>query len=536
MTEGIHTDPNPAPGAGKGGIEEAGFKGQQKIVQRAKRLRDNWEGIWNDIYYYVMPEREDFSNSRNHNSSRVEGEARGQAIFDETALVENPRFVGRIVNGMFPQGNRAFRLKVHPSQAKNQRKAQQELDALTDFCHEALRNSNFHNEIHEAVTDLSVGTMTLNVQPGQFPGDLKFTALPQTQVYLIAGPFGRPGHVIRERRMELGHIKTVWKKAEFTDEMERALKEDSSKQVITWEVVSEQFDMTGTPKFKRTVSVKEFEHVMVEDLWEGDGSNENITTRWMADAGETYGRGVLVQALPAIKTANLTVEMILEAGQWALGGFYTYDDDGVFNFDNVTIEPGTFVPRAPGSTIDALPSAANFNVSDLVLEDMRNNIRRALFSSAPDRPQGRTPPTATEIAEDRADTARNMGAAVARIQTEFLVPLVKRMLFIFKQQGIEVPMLDGRNVILVPESPLVRSQDNEDIANVMRYGESLQFLLGPEMAVGAQNPAELVPWLAERYRVPHKLVPSGNEIDERIRAGTQAAAQLSAGEAGPAQG
>ncbi|GIR19712.1 MAG: hypothetical protein CM15mP34_2360 [Gammaproteobacteria bacterium] len=40
-----------------------------------------------------------------------------------------------------------------------------------------------------------------------------------------------------------------------------------------------------------------------------------------------------------IKTLNLSVQLILENAEMAIGGAYVYDDDGVFNPDNITIQP-----------------------------------------------------------------------------------------------------------------------------------------------------------------------------------------------------
>ena len=52
----------------------------------------------------------------------------------------------------------------------------------------------------------------------------------------------------------------------------------------------------------------------------GIGSNPFICFRWAKCAGEVYGRGPLINALSAIKTTNLTIELILENAQMAISG------------------------------------------------------------------------------------------------------------------------------------------------------------------------------------------------------------------------
>ena len=53
-----------------------------------------------------------------------------------------------------------------------------------------------------------------------------------------------------------------------------------------------------------------------------------ITTRWSKSGFEVWGRGP-VPTMPAIKTLNLTVQLILENAEMAIAGSYVYDDDGV---------------------------------------------------------------------------------------------------------------------------------------------------------------------------------------------------------------
>ena len=141
----------------------------------------------------------------------------------------------------------------------------------------------------------------------------------------------------------------------------------------------------------------------------GRGSVPWITTRWCKSGFEVWGRGPVLQAMPAIKTLNLTVQLILENAEMAIAGSYVYDDDGVFNPDNITIQPGTFIPRSPGSSIDTLAAPGRFDVAQLVLDDMRRNVRKALFIDELDsRPNARTPLSATEVSERLADVALSL--------------------------------------------------------------------------------------------------------------------------------
>jgi hypothetical protein len=75
------------------------------------------------------------------------------------------------------------------------------------------------------------------------------------------------------------------------------------------------------------------------------------------------------------------------------------DDDGVLNPANIGLKPGAIIPKAVGSAgLSPLEALGKFDVSQLVLDDLRARIRRALLSDklgAIDGPRM----TATEVVE-----------------------------------------------------------------------------------------------------------------------------------------
>ena len=164
----------------------------------------------------------------------------------------------------------------------------------------------------------------------------------------------------------------------------------------------------------------------------------------------------------------------------AIAGSYVYDDDGVFNPDNITIQPGTFIPRSPGSAIESLQSAGRFDVAQLVIDDMRRNVRKALFIDELDtRPNARTPLSATEVSERLADVARDMGAVAGRMQKEFLQPLVERLIYIYTKQGLlDIPKVDGRELRIVPVSPCSERRINKTFLTLLGSNKLLHPLSG----------------------------------------------------------
>jgi hypothetical protein len=246
--------------------------------------------------------------------------------------------------------------------------------------------------------------------------------------------------------------------------------------------------------------------------YKGVGSCPWITARWSKTSTEVWGRGPLLQVLPSIKTVNLVVQMVLENAEMAISGVFAYDDDGVFNPDNIRVEPGMFFPRSPGSKIEPLQSPARFDVSSLVLEDERRNIRKGLFIDELER-DAKTPLSAEEVSQRMANTARNMGSVSGRLWNELVVRLVQRMAYLYRKQGIiEMPKIDGKSIRMVPLSPLLRVQDQADISNFVNYVTVMNGTMGQGTSSIALNAGRTKEWLSRKFGMPLDLLNSKDEL------------------------
>ena len=196
----------------------------------------------------------------------------------------------------------------------------------------------------------------------------------------------------------------------------------------------------------------------------------------------------------------------------SVSGVYTYEDDGVINPDNISLVPGSLIPVAPGSKgLMPISAASNFDVAQLVLNDMRQNIKKALYMEALGKPEG-TPMTATEVSERMADLSRQIGSSFGRLQSEFINPLLKRIIRILVKQGrIDVPKVNGREVKISPRSPLAQAQHLQDVADVTRFNEIIAGTFGPQMINVIVNQSETAKYLAEKMNLPEKLIRDEGE-------------------------
>ena len=197
----------------------------------------------------------------------------------------------------------------------------------------------------------------------------------------------------------------------------------------------------------------------------------------------------------------------------AISGIYQMDDDGVINPDTINLVPGTVIPKAPQSAgLQPVRAAGSFEVGNLILSDMRLNIKRALYNDMLGNPD-RTPASATEVAERMADLSRRIGSAFGRLQAELVQPVLQRVVYILKKQGrIKIPTVNGRQVKVRSVSPLSQAQSNQDITSIARWLELIQARFGPEMVNLLINSEETAAHLAKKFGVPDTLI---RDIEER---------------------
>ena len=148
----------------------------------------------------------------------------------------------------------------------------------------------------------------------------------------------------------------------------------------------------------------------------------------MKVAGEIYGRGLLLTALPDIKTLNKTKELLLKNATLSVMPVFTAQDDGVLNPHTVKIVPGAIIPVArnggsQGESLRPLPRAGDFNVSQLIINDLRMSIKQILLDESlpPDNMSARS---ATEIVERMKELSQNLGSAFGRLINETMIPIV----------------------------------------------------------------------------------------------------------------
>ena len=356
------------------------------------------------------------------------------------------------------------------------------------------------------------------VQPGDDINPLNFIPVPQFLVSFEEGANGQVDNVYRRMRLKGESIMRQWPDAIIPDDLQKKIDQKPTEDLEFIEATildQKRGDFCYHVIHKESKTELVYRR-MVESPW--------IVSRYAKVAGEIYGRGPLITALPDIKTLNKTLELLLKNASLAIAGVYTAADDGVLNPNTVKIIPGAIIPVArnggpQGESLKPLPRAGDFNVSQIIMNDLRMSIKRILLDESlpPDNMSARS---ATEVVERMKELSQNLGSAFGRLINETMIPLVTKILRVMDERGlIDLPLkVNGLEIKVSAVAPLAMAQSMEDVQNVLQFAQIVQGA-GPEAQMTLKTDA-MMDFIAEKLGIPQKI---RNTQEERMMMAQQMA-------------
>jgi hypothetical protein len=484
-----------------------------KAFRRARARRADWEPVWRDCYEHTAPQR---SAGLVPESGRKRP---GETLFDGTAGDATEQLAASLLAELTPPWSQWFGLRpghaIDPSVAGE---IAERLEEASERAQGHFNRSNFSIEMHQCLLDLTtIGTATLmfkEAAPGAASA-FEFHAVPAAEMFLEGDQNGRIRNQFRRTSLTLASLRRSFPKATLPDAIvEAGASEPERGFEVVEAVLGDPEGCTYTAYMPRPQGSQDGPVLLNQGRFE---RSPFITFRWLKAAGDLYGRSPVMTALPDIKTANRVVELVLKNATIAVTGIWLADDDGVLNPANIRLQPGSIIPKAVGSAgLTPLQAPGRFDISELVLEDLRSRIRHALLVDRLGPIKGARM-TATEVLERSTETARILCAVFGRLQAELIVPLIERALGILRRRGeIAEFAIDGREAEIDFRSPLARAQAREDVTNTLLWLETVQ-KLGPVAAQIADLRSAAL-WLARTLGVPTELVRNEEPLAEALAA------------------
>lgn len=506
------------------------------LAERFKKAKDrkttSWWSHMRECYEYAAPQRETFE-------SYSPGQKKNVDIFDDTAVTGVQIFANRMQRAIVPPWQKWGLLtpgsEIPPGASVNfqgqDMPLQDALDNLTTLIFTYIHRSNFSSRIYEAFIDLAMSTGTITCEYDAKKDELVFNSVPLSQLYISPGPRGEIDDHWREHEIECGMIYQLWPKATLDDTTKRATRERPAEKISVVEGCVYHEDL-----YYYVVLLNNSKQIIYS---QDEGTvGPFISFRGMVVPGEGYGRGPVMQVLPSIKTLNVVKEFELTAAAISASGAWTGRDDGVFNPYTVRIAPGVVIPVGSNDrsnpTLSALPLSFDINLTQIVAKDLREEINKALFAEPLGGMDDPTK-TATEIQMRYQMHLESSGAYFARLQTELVEKLIKRVIFVLQREGRIPPiMVDGKQVTLKHTSPISRVMDQEDLNNLQLAAQGVA-AFGNEALMLTFDFEKVGEYIAEKHGVNPSLYRDETERAMLKKQIAQVAQQMQAQQQGDAQ-
>ena len=377
-------------------------KNLMQLYKRALDEREIWLTRWKAAMRYTIPT----------------DDAESATLFDATAADAVDNLAASMYSLLTPPESLWINLVRESEESPN-------AEIATSVLRAHLNDSNFYTTIHQCYIDLVVlGTACLFMaeNPIGASSAFSFTAIPMKDIAIL------PGAIFHTTSLPASDLMEKYPNITLPAHMKDTIKNNPETPIrLVQSLIGKDFtawiDVGGDLE----------NNIVARGTFE---TNPYIIFRWSLVSGELYGRGPVLRALPDIKTANKVVELVLKNATIAVSGIWQADDDGVINLSNINLTPGAIIPKAVGSSgLTPLSSGADFDVSQIILRDLRDRIRHSLLADRLGLLSDKEM-TATEILARNSDMVRILGATYGRLLHEFIRPLCERGLQILSRRGL----------------------------------------------------------------------------------------------------
>ncbi len=464
-----------------------------EIIHRHNGLdseRGTWKAHWQDIADHIIPRKATVNRSQSQGNKRTEKQFDGTAAdaVDElvATLFNNMTNPAQIWFGLRPIGGGAGGSVGGRGGLNEDVQVRQWLDASVETMAAALGQSNFYQQILEALVDLvTMGTagifseeqplrLTAPDQAAGFNG-FNFRTLPIAEYVIDVDNQGLVDSVYRKFELTARQAVQRWGDDAGKSVNEAYMDEKKRHQPFefihcltprddrNWAQSHQDRRAIAMPVASVYVAVRD-KHII------GEGGYRELpvhVARWSLSSGEKYGRSPSMKALPFVKVLNTIVRYGLEALPRALyppmlvmegtvvGGTLRLTPGAQTSFDGALDERPT-----------ELVTQARFDVAETKEEVYRNRIEQA-YGVGQLRLQDDRQMTAEEVIERRHRRFQALSPMTGRLERELLKPLVERCWMMLLAAGAfgEPPaaLADADSLDVTFEGPLARVQRRQRI-------------------------------------------------------------------------
>jgi hypothetical protein len=477
------------------------------------------------IYRYMMPWRQSTIERSRDGGGQNEGQSITDYIFDATGISSAANFAGTMMADWMPMHQEFFKLEAGPfiPDEAERDKLNLAFGQVTKRVHAVSARPQV--TALEMMYDYFAGTGAMFLAKAPDLGTIaNSAAVPMIEIALEEGPWGDVWGHYWKRNRKYKHLEALWPEGKFSEALKKQIKEKPRDDV---EVVQYTYFEPKSRKWRLVVWVDkdELDATLHEEEFE---TCPWMTPRMFKMPGEANGRGLAHLALPFVKTANRGRELALKAAVFAILGIWLRRNDSVFNPETAVFDPGAMwavsQTGGPFQSITRLPVPQDFDITSIVMQEEREQIRKVLLDDElpPEQDAVRS---ATEVAGRLRRYARNRGGTGGRLAQEFIVPYVQRMCDVLESHGLLPTKISIDDVVTrcTVTAPAAASQRTDKVEAWVNYTQIIAMLFGPQAAM-LLTKVKSIPEMGRNLGLAEDQLPDKADLEKVEQILVQAAA------------
>jgi hypothetical protein len=447
--------------------------------------RSVWKSHWQEVSNYMAPERADFTWQSTPGAKRM------TMVFDSTPIWALEQFAAGMHSLLTSPTLQWFSMLPEDDGVGQDDGVHAWLDDASRVMY-AVFNSpsrNFAAQSYELYRDiglLGTGVMAEMETP---KGDILFSTRHLRECNIAENDEDRIDTLVRRWQYTARQAYAAWGAAAGEKVAKAAQESPDQKFTFLHDVRPRQVrdigraDAKHKPFLSRYVCLDD-KHTIMEG---GFDEFPYLVPRLDRDVIGPWGRGRGMAALPDVKMLNKMVQLVIKAAQKVIDPPLQVPDDGFLTGIKTTPGGVNFYRAGSNDRIEPIRTNGDINLGIEMLNSTRQSIIRAFYVEWMLMPSDMSDPaaagkgvTATYTLQQRDEKMRLLSPLLARLQSEFLGPLIDRTFNILWRRskamrfGLGSPFkqppqgLSGARLRVEYVSPIAIAQKTSQLDGVMR--------------------------------------------------------------------
>lgn len=439
----------------------------EAIFQRAARFRADrsvTDAHLDDVHHYIRPDSEGFFGTD------IAGEKTRHKVLDNTAEQDSELLAASLHGMATSPAFRWFNYRALRDSVNRDREAKIWLEDTGRRVNKVYSShlSNFRGQAHKAYSDVSsYGTLGMFQAEGKM-GLPVFQTRPLAELYPAENSDGTIDTVYRWFKMTARQaVQEFGKNA--GENVTKAFN-DPKQQEQTFEFIHAVYPRSDAIPGRIDAGNLPFASVwlnVAEKVRTKESGFHEMpfhVARWQSRAGEVFGRGPGIKALPDVKMLQRSMKSTIRAQEKSINPSLQVADDGVTG--DIIMSDGAINMVRPellfrgGEAIKPILTGARPDLGEEFMESIRQRIHDAFFRTL--LSVTRDPRmTATQFLEVLEETLRIFSPFLGNLHSEWLAPMLFRTLNMLERRQLLLPRPDilvGEDLEIEFISPIAKAQ------------------------------------------------------------------------------